>query len=640
MEHGIYTLESRDKRSVGVTWRALLVGILLIPVNVYWIMDSRGQGYPTTVSLYFNVIFCVFILIGLNLIINKLLPRFTLSQGELLTVYVMLAVSSSIAGHDMMRVLVTLPAHPFWYATPENEWAELFHRYIPTWISARDRIFLNDYFTGDSSLYSMRNIRFWLEPVLWWTSFVFCLLFVMLCINAIVRRQWTEQEKLSYPVMQLPLEMSAGGGLSGLMKSKLMWIGFGFAGAIDIINGLHFLYPSVPTVGGRLYDIGPFFTTEPWNAIGWTPVAIFPFAIGMAFFIPLDLSFSCWFFYLFCKWQRIMGAVLGLRSLPMFPYIEEQAFGAYMGLFVIAVWTTRRHLYGVLKKLFGRGAKIDDSNEPLPYRWAVLGLIGAFIYLVVFCNAAGMSIWVAVLFFVIYYAISTAICRMRAELGSPVHDLHFIGPDQTLPKIFGTRRLGPANLTMFAYLYFFNRAYRGHPMPHQLEGFKLAERTGMNGRRLLIAMTISVPLASLASFWAHLHIAYNIGSPAWFAWEPFNRLQRFLSAPQPPDYGSIVAANVGFVTTLLLMFMRVKLFWWPFHPAGYAVSSSWSMNVFWFSIMLSCFAKWIILKTGGIKVHRQAIPFFLGLVLGEFIVGSVWSIIGVSTDRPMYRFLY
>ncbi len=640
MEHNTNTAKVQKKLSIGVTWRALLIGVLLIPLNVYWILDSRGQGYPTTVSLYFNVIFCVFILISLNLVVKKLLPKYTLSQGELITVYVMLAVASSIAGHDMMRVLVTLPAHPFWYATPENEWEELFHRYIPTWLSARDKLMLDDYITGDSEFYSMKVIRFWLKPVLWWSSFVFCLLFVMLCINVIVRRQWTEQEKLSYPVIQLPLEMTTGGGLTGLMRNKLMWVGFGLAGAIDVLNGLNFLYPSVPSLGGRLYDLLPFFTTRPWSAIGWTPVAIFPFAIGMAFFIPLDLSFSCWFFYLFWKMQRIIGDILGMRSLPRFPYIEEQAFGAYMGLFVIAIWATRHHLFNVIKILFGSKTRIDTKREPMPYGWAVFGLIAAFAYLVGFCRIAGMSIWVAVMFFVIYYAISTAITRMRAELGSPVHDLHFIGPDQTLPKIFGTRRLGSANLTMFAYLYFFNRAYRGHPMPHQLEGFKLAERTQINSRRLLIAMVISVPLATVGSFWAHFHISYDIGAPAWFAWEPFNRLQSLLSTPQFPDYPAIGAANAGFLTTLLLMFMRVKFFWWPFHPAGYAVSSSWSMNVFWFSIMLSFFAKWIILKSGGIKTHRQAIPFFLGLILGEFIVGSVWSIVGVSMHRPMYRFLY
>ena len=59
---------------------------------------------------------------------------------------------------------------------------------------------------------------------------------------------------------------------------------------------------------------------------------------------------------------------------------------------------------------------------------------------------AGMSIWVILVFFGIYYAISTAVTRMRAELGSPVHDLHFIGPDEMMPRIFGTRLLGPHNL--------------------------------------------------------------------------------------------------------------------------------------------------------------------------------------------------
>jgi len=45
-----------------------------------------------------------------------------------------------------------------------------------------------------------------------------------------------------------------------------------------------------------------------------------------------------------------------------------------------------------------------------------------------------------------------------------------------------------------------------------------------------------------------------------------------------------------------------------------------------------------ILKTGVIKLHHQAILFFLGLILGEFIVGSVWSIIGGPTDVPIPLF--
>jgi len=279
----------------------------------------------------------------------------------------------------------------------------------------------------------------------------------------------------------------------------------------------------------------------------------------------------------------------------------------------------------------------------MPYRLAMFGLIAGVAFLVGFCRSAGMSIWVILMFFGIYYTISTAVTRMRAELGSPVHDLHFMGPDEMLPRIFGTRRLGPSNLTMFGYLFFFNRAYRGHPMPHQLEGFKLAERTGINNRRLLLAMIISVAAGIIASFWSYLHISYTNGthgSNSGYGWRPFNRTQNWLTNPLTPNHPATIAVVVGLLLTLFLWIMRTRMFWWPLHPAGFAISSSWSMNVFWFSIFFSSAAKWIILRQGGLKMHRKAIPFFLGLILGEFVIGSIWSLIGVALNRPMYRFLY
>ena len=101
----------------------------------------------------------------------------------------------------------------------------------------------------------------------------FLLVFGMLCINVLVRRPWTEAEKLSYPIIQLPLQMTDG--RSSLLSNRMMWIGFGLGAGLDILNGLHFLYPIIPGLGGRLYDLRPFFTNKPWNAIGWTPVAVF-----------------------------------------------------------------------------------------------------------------------------------------------------------------------------------------------------------------------------------------------------------------------------------------------------------------------------------------------------------------------------
>jgi hypothetical protein len=115
----------------------------------------------------------------------------------------------------------------------------------------------------------------------------------MVCLNIIVRKQWTEQEKLSYPIIQLPFLMTSN--KLNLLKSKPMWIGFVLAAVLKNINALHSLYPTIPNLGGRLHDLHPYFTEKPWTAIGWTPVGIIPYVIGLAFFIPLDLSFSCCF---------------------------------------------------------------------------------------------------------------------------------------------------------------------------------------------------------------------------------------------------------------------------------------------------------------------------------------------------------
>ena len=623
----------------GASWRAILLGTILIIPNMYWILDSAGQGYPTTISLYFNVIFCVFAITGVNLVLVRVAPGIAMQQGELLTVYVMLAIASSLAGHDVLRVLIPMIPYAFWYATPENDWADLFHRYIPDWMAVKERLFLTEYYRGETTLYQWETVQGWFTTTVAWGGFLCVMVFLMVCINSLVRKQWTEHEKLSYPIIQLPLELTSG-GRTNLLTNKMMWLGFGIAGAIDILNGLHYLYPSVPSLGGRLYDLRPFFTQKPWSAVGWTPIAVFPFAVGIAFFIPLDLSFSCWFFYLFWKVERVFGDALGVRGMPNFPFTDEQSFGAYLGLFVIAIVATRKHLAQVGRKLFRNDPRVDDSDEPMSYRVTVLGLIASLIFIVGFCKTAGMSIWVILVFFGIYYAISTAVTRMRAELGSPVHDLHFIGPDEMMPRIFGTRLLGPHNLTIMAYLFFFNRAYRGHPMPHILEGFKLAERTGISNRRLLIAMCIAIVIGTFASFWAFYHISYIEGARDWFAGRPFNRLQSWLTSPRAPDVPAIVAMCIGFLITGFLMIMRMRLFWWPFHPAGFAISSSWSMNVFWFSILVSSVIKWIILRHGGVSAHRKLIPFFLGLILGEFIVGSVWSIIGITTNQPMYRFLF
>jgi len=640
-------------QSKSVTWRALIIGLILIPFNAYWVIQIEivwYSGHPTCASLFFNTIFILVAIIIGNLLAVKFSPKAALSQGELLTIYVILCIASTISSHDMLQILIPAIPHISWYSTPENEWAELFGRYIPSWLSISDKSVLRGYYEGGSTLYTAAHIKAWLTPMLWWTSFIFALLFVMVCVNVIVRRQWTEQEKLTYPIIQLPLAITEKGGASGFFSNRLMWIGCGLAGALNLLNGLNFYFPSLPSIPVKVsqHNLGIYFTTKPWNAIGWLPLSFYPFAVGLSFFLPLDLSFSTWFFYLFRKGQQVLAAALGLRSLPGFPYLNQQSSGAWIGLGILAVWITRRHLRIVLKRVFISGRTrllpsssfVDDTKEPLPYRWAFFGLIGGLFFLIAFSIRAGMTIWAAVVFFMLYFGISTAITRMRAELGPPTHELTPMNAGHIMVDFFGTRRLGAANLTIIAFYWFFNRSYRNHPMPQQLEGFKMAERTNMDNRKLVFAMMLAIIIAVPASFWAMLEMSYKVADAPgrWFAWETFHRLPTYLNFPSPTNYPALTFFGVGFVFTFLLMAMRMRFLWWPFHPAGYALSTNFGIDYIWFCLVISSCAKWVILRYGGLKAHRNAIPFFLGLILGEFAVGGFWSVLSVILQQRTYTF--
>ena len=636
MPHTKPTLSS-SKLPSSVGWRSIAIGLVLIPINCYWITYIELVQYsaqPTIVSLIFTVVFNVLVLIGFNGIFKRFLPRLALSQGELLVIYVMLSVASATAGHSMMEILVSTLGHAFWFATPENDWKDLFWRYIPGWLAVADKGVLSGYYDGDSTLYTTRHLLGWLTPVINWFAFLFTLLFVMLCINVIVRKPWTEDEKLAYPIIQLPARMTS----DGFFTNRLMWIGFGLVAAFDIVNGLHHVFPAIPSVYEKAYRFR--FTEKPFSAMGWLRLGIYPFVLGIGFLIPLDLLFSSWFFFWVWKGQQVIGSVAGLEGTG-YPYINYQGFGAYMGIFLIALWRSREHL----RKLFGAKVRSASTRDEPMSNWSVvLALIAGSAFLTFFCLRAGMSVWAIFVFFGLYFAFSTAVSRMRAELGSPMHDLHYTGPERVMVAAVGTRRLGPNNLSMFSFFWFFTRTFDSHPMPHQLEGFKLASTAGIRSRFMLFAILIALCVGILSQFWALISIPYRLGAlhemsrvPVIYGSEPWTQLQKWLTNPLAPDYWAVGFTGIGLLFALFLMLMRMKFFWFPFHPAAYAtVCGSWAVNYIWFSLGVVWLLKLVLLKYGGRNAHRKAMPFFLGLILGQFTIGSLWTILGMVFNIPTY----
>ena len=108
----------------------------------------------------------------------------------------------------------------------------------------------------------------------------------------------------------------------------------------------------------------------------------------------------------------------------------------------------------------------------------------------------------------------------------------------------------------------------------------------------------------------------------------------------PPDIGTSAAIGFGAFVTFLLAALRARFVWFPWHPAGYAVSSNWSINLFWFSIFVSWGAKLAVLRFGGLPLLRRVQPLFMGVILGDFVMGSLWMLRGTIFEVPTYRFLF
>ena len=631
-------MKQPQERIYGVTWRSLAIGMILMPLNCYWVMQIElvwYSGHPTCASIFYNAVFSVLVLIFLNLFLRKVFKK-SLSQGELLAIYVMLNLASAIASHDMLQILIPALPAAFFFATPENEWREQLFRYIPRWLTVDDKSVARGFYEGGTNFNTIENISGWLVPIIAWSTFILALIFVMICINVTVRKQWAYEEKLSYPMVQLPLMLTQNKEASDFFKNRMMWIGFAIAAAIDVLNGISFFYPKIPTIPVKLHNFSQFFTERPWNAVNWTRISFYPFIIGLTFFMPLSLSFSCWFFFLFRQAELIFGSILGMKSLPLFPYLDAQATGAWIGLTIIVLFISRRHLLKFFLKVFSK-SDFDDSNEPMRYRWTFVGIIGGMIFITLFCLKAGMSVFVILAFFAIYFGTSLAITRMRAELGPPSHE-HLIHADRALIDILGTRRLGPGNLTMFSFFQFITLRLRSHPMPLQLEGFKLAEKSYMDSRKLVFAMLLATLVGALSGFWSLLHMSYKrVSTVSWGYWT-FNRLQWLLNYPKTPNSIAMGFMGIGIIFTFFLMFMRMRFLWWPFHPLGYALSCNFGLEYYWFCIVISSTIKWIILRYGGLGAHRKATPFFLGLVLGEFTVGGFWSAVSVIFQTRTYTF--
>ena len=629
-----------------VTWPTLLIGLLLIPLNVYWVIRIEALpdlAHSTTLSIFFTSIFSLFALVCLNRLLRRLAPAWALRQSQLLLIYSMVCLGTAMGGLDMIQRLVPAMSWSFWMADPSNKYDTLFNADLPQWATLQDPSILRGFYEGGVSMYQSHLLLAWARPMGLWTLFMLALVTVMFCLNVLIRRRWLEDEHLACPLAHLPVEMSRPDG--ALFRNGLFWVGFGAAAILKIWNRLAFFYPTVPRIQTEPVNMAAGFKAPPWNAIRTLSRSFQPFILGLGYIMPSDFLFSFWFFLLFWKAQLVVAATFGLAQVKDFPFDNFQCFGAYVLFAIYTLWLERDYLRELYLAIVGAPSRLRDEHEPVSYRLAFVGVIVGFVALVWFSRAIGMSLWISIVFFLIYYVLALAITRMRTQFGVPVHSVHSTGASNILPTVFGTRWLPKKDLVGLAMYFWFNRAYRPHPMPHQMEGLKMQQQTGYSLKGTALAFILAALMGCIAAFWTHLHACYSLGATAkgglnmWGGRMTYDMLSRWVSMPEGPRLGPIIAIGVGAVFALFLQAMRVRFVNWPFHPLAYTISASTAgqlVNFIWVPLFVAWLIKSALIKYGGHKVYHRFIPMFLGLTLGEFVVGSILNLgsLALGLRRP------
>jgi len=624
------------------TVRAILIGVLLIPLNILWVTHVEYVRYSdnvSTSSLFFNAITLLLALTALNAVLTRILPRLAFRRGEMLIIYVMVVVSTAVCGHDQLEILFSGLSYVIERATPENEWGQIIHPYLPLHLLPPAGDAVTDLYRGNTTLYEPGHIIPWLRPLAWWASFAAALFWVMLCIAAIFRRQW-EAERLTYPIAEMPLQITDP--KTQVLASPLFWAAFALAAGVRTMVVAHLLAPSVPElpVNVRYYQLSP---NLPWSAANPIPVSFFPFAIGLSFFLPAQISFSVWAFFVLTRLEKVAAAAAGFGITDDFPYVNEQGAGAALGLALAVLYFARGHLRRVYLHATGR-EKMDDSEEPLPYSVAFWGLIAGLAYILWFVVGAGLRPLTAAAFIGITFLFVIVTARIRAEVGLPTVELYTQGADRMLRNGFGDAFWTRREMAGMSLLFWMVRTHRQFPMSSQVDGMRIAGRGGISQRTMTAAMLIAGGVAIVTAFWAYLHVMYQIGYESArysqiilssFGAAPWDSMSGAINSPVPPNHGRVGGYAVGMGLTLILSILRVRFPGWPLHPVGLVSTTSWGVMRLWVPILLAWCVKSSLLRYGGLRAYQKAIPFFIGLICGEFAVGMAISLLNLYNIVPI-----
>ncbi|MEE2727791.1 MAG: DUF6785 family protein [Candidatus Latescibacterota bacterium] len=621
--------------------RGLLTGVILsiaigviapygIVFNYYWI--GFNPSSPGALFFFFVLTFMV------NAIVAVLGRNVQLSKADLVMIYCMLLMAVTVPTWGLMFFLIGTLVYPFYYATPENNYVELFHDFIPSWMVPQDFQAIKDYYEGLPQGAAV-PWGVWVEPMGWWLALIVAMSLMLICMSAILHRQWSVHERLTYPMVQLPqnmIEKEEGASIAPFFKDGVMWLGFFVPFTLLSLNALNHYWPIVP-------QYNPSGRFSLFNQTLHLPIALNLAWVGFFYLVNLEITFSIWFFYVLSKVQEGVFSTLGIASterLSAYEYsqpadLTHQASGAVIVLVLYGLWGARTHLKEVVQKLWDPDGGVDDSEELLRYRTALWLFCGSLLFVAVWLWRSGVPIVVLPVLLVVSVIFFILVARVVAASGvatarSPIVPAYFVISG------LGTSILGAKGLVALNFTFIWQGESRTSPMVAAANGLKLAEMIPGSKTRLFWGLVLALICSLLGAAYMTLKLAYTYGAINlslldWAGAHGWPYIGPTMTDMPDANMRGWFFKGVGAVTEGFLMWAQHRWHWWPFHPIGFAVAVGWLTSQIWFSALICWILKGSIVRFGGVNLFQRLKPFFLGLILGEVAVSGVWGIIYVIT---------
>lgn len=517
--------------------------------------------------------------------------------------------------------------------------------------------------TSDSisgSLHQMSEVMgAWAEPMQYWGVLLFFMALTVLSLSLILHRQWSKHEQLAYPlagIAQSVMEREEGKIFGKVFRSKLFWGGFVLPFTVHMINWGHGWFSSeIPSITLKWW--------LPWEKIfpvindsgdfGVRQGTIFFCIIGVCYFaaseVSLTIGLSTLILTIFgAQYYLAEGKPLSRESIDMVKLGGGFAYG------VMLFWAGRSYYI----KVFAKALTFRRANESeVDGVWAARVFIISFFAMIYTLSIMGFDWFIAFLFSASYLLMMTILTRVVCEAGTP-----FIQPWGSqlplgvgLPKLFGPAVFGAKPLVFFNYM---SQAIFSDPrecmMPYVSNGLKVSEAFKLKLKRLCVIIMGVVIVGMVVGFVARSYSSYKFGAQkdGW-AWNKVSntaidssvkgvaflhetgQLEASESASGlgrlaffDPDPEVVKYMGIGVVLMFSMFFMRFRFSWFPLHPLLIVVLGTYAFRSTWASYLIGWLIKSLVVRFGGGRVYQDLKPLFIGLIVGELVVGGLAIVTG------------